>query len=90
MSEKNNDVSDQTIAMLVLAGVCLGIATHLDKIQRYAEDHWFMLACIGGGIVYSIVWIVKWKFRMKHPEVYERELAVKQLQNRNRGKPDGF
>jgi hypothetical protein len=90
MNQKNNDVSDQTIVMLVLAGVCLAIATHLDQIQQYAEKHWFMLSCIGGAIVYSVVWMVKWKFRMKHPDVYERELAVKQMQSRQRKDRDGY
>ncbi len=91
MNNNNNSssggISDQSIVMLVMALVLGACAKYINNLQAWAEQHWFFLSVSLAAIVYGVVQYARWKFRMKHPEVYERQLAIKQMQNRNnRGK----
>lgn len=90
MSDKNTSGPSDSTVFLFISVLLLGVfAKNIDHLQKWAENHWFMLALAGGGLIYGISWFMKWKFRMNHPEVYEREMAVKQMQNRNRRDHDG-
>ncbi len=83
-NKQNDSSSDAGLMMIFLGVVAIMVSKNIDKMQRWADDHWMMLAVMGVGVCYVISYFMKWRFRMKHPESYERELALKQMQIRQK------
>lgn len=91
MADKNqSQMGDGPVIFLLVCFALWGVSNNLGKIEAWAKEHWLMLAIIGAGILYVIRWILAWKFRMKHPEIYERELALKRMQQKSSRKSDEF
>ncbi|WP_409479669.1 hypothetical protein [Pseudobdellovibrio sp. HCB154] len=84
MTDKNNsnNPSDASIMMLVMVLMLGVLAKNIDYLEQWVIQHWFVLSVFGIGIIYAITRYMKWKFKMKHPEMYEREMAIKQMQNK--------
>lgn len=84
-----NEVSNQAIAMI---GMAIGIglfAKNIDRFENWVRMHWFSLAVMGVGLIYGIVKFMQWRWKMKNPEAYERELAIKQM-NQTKRRDDSF
>jgi uncharacterized membrane protein len=85
MAENKNDSSNDMMLFMVIALVLVaGIAKYSDKIEAWFWNHISFIILCGVGFIYGIVKLMKWRFKMKHPEVYERELALKQMNHRDR------
>ena len=85
MSDKNTSSgpSDTTVAMLVMVFGLGILAKNIYKLENWARAHWFMLGLIALAVIFAVTRFMRWKFRMKHPEAYEREMAIKQLRSPN-------
>ena len=82
--QRNDDVSTQSIVMLFICGMLIYIGNHISIIEFWVKEHWFFLALIGVGLIWGLKSFLTWKFRMKHPEVYERQMALEKLRRREK------
>jgi hypothetical protein len=80
--QRNDDVSTQSIVMLLICGLLVYVGSHINKIEAWAKDHWFFLAILGVATAWGIKSFLTWKFRMKHPEAYERQMALEKMKRR--------
>lgn len=87
-AQNNQGSSDHSLGLLVVGLIMLGLSKNIDRIEIWIKGHLFSLAIIGVGLVYALVRLMRWRWKMKHPELYERELAIKQMQLRK--KDDSF
>lgn len=82
---QNNDSSDNFLLFMVVAVLgCAAVAKYSDKIEAWFWNHIVLVTVLAAGIIYGIYRYSQWKFKMKHPEIYERELALKQMEKRNK------
>lgn len=82
--QRHDDVSTQSIVMLIICGCLLFVGTHINEIEAWVKDHWFFLTLVGVGIAWGIKSFLNWKFKMKHPEAYERQMALEKMKRRQK------
>ncbi len=81
-NNKKEEISDQAFGMLMFGLILLGVCKNINRIEYWFYEHRFLLFTLGVSVVYAAVMFLRWRFKMKHPEVYERELAIKAMQYR--------
>ncbi len=77
--QKHGEVSDQglfVVVILILAGAC---GRYIDRLEAWGNDHWFFLSAALIGAIYGLIHLLRFRWRMKNPELYERELAIKAM-----------
>lgn len=82
--QRNDDVSTQSIVMLLICFFIFMAAKNIDKIEDWAKAHWFILSACAAGIIWGIKSFLTWRFRMKHPEVFERQMALEKMRRREK------
>jgi type IV secretory pathway TraG/TraD family ATPase VirD4 len=89
-NEKKGEISDQTFVMVFLVIILLVLAKNIDRLEYWVMDHIVILTLIAISTIYATFKFLRWRYKMKHPDMYERELALKELQNRSRPANDRF
>jgi len=82
--QRNNDVSTQSVVMLLICALLVYIGNHIDQIEDWARDHWFFLALLGFAIFWGVKSFLSWKFKMKHSEMYERQMALEKMRRKEK------
>lgn len=89
--KQSNNSQDNLMLFMLVAGLgATALVKNSDYLERWAWAHWPHLALVGIGIFYSIRKYAQWKFKMKYPEIYERELALKQMQTKKKEDDSNF
>nr|BFD66931.1 hypothetical protein HAGR004_19530 [Bdellovibrio sp. HAGR004] len=83
-NQKRDEVSTQSIVILLICFFIWGVAKNIDKIESWAKAHWFILSLALAAIIWGAKSFLNWKLRMKHPEMYERQMALEKMKRKEK------
>lgn len=88
--EQKTGMSDQGFFVIAMLVIVAALGKYIDRIEAWALDHWFFLSVSAAGVVYGVIQVFRWRWRLKNPELYERELAIKAMRAKENEGPRFF
>lgn len=83
-NDRKNDDYQSNFGLFAIAalGITALISQNIQKIEKWFFDHWFILTLIVIGLSVLVKKIFDYRYKMKHPDLYARQLALKEMEMR--------